>query len=439
MKIVRMLTLIGMLAIFTLSASGVRSQEAGPLAPNAPAAVVAAAISYQGRLVDPGTGVPLSGTYDLEFTFWSLSEVGSQVGPVLSRNAQPITNGLYGTQLAVDPADFNGQELWLQIRVRPAGGTWETLSPRVQVLPTAYALSLRPGAQIQGTPTAWDGWVLNVNMEGTYPVASAIRGTAATGVAVRGDSTGGYGVYGYTESGYAVVGHDASNTAVRGFGGYFTSEDNTGVYGEGRVNGAYVQSTAGVGLDAHTGRADHNYGMYTSDNLYSLNYHLMGAVMQVVQNGGKEALEPGDVVAFSGMAAPLEKNGPPVIQVAGVTSANSTAVAGVVYSRFNIQAVTGELHPTADAAEVTLDGPVPSGEYLLLVVQGPVQVKAGATNGAIRPGDLLSPGKPAGYAGKAAMVSVEGVKMALPGSVFGKALEPLDAGQKLIYVYVTLQ
>lgn len=468
MKTIRMMTLVAMLTIFTLSTSGVRSQEAGPLAPNAPAIAVAAAISYQGRLVDPGTGAPLSGTYDLEFTFWSLAEEGSQIGAILSRNAQTIANGLYSTQLEVDPADVNGQELWLQIRVRSTGRTWETLSPRVQVLPTAYALSLRPGAQIQGEPTEWnDGWVLNVNMEGAYPVASAIRATTATGSAVRGDSTGGYGVVGYTDDGYAVAGYDSGSEQGRGYGGYFSSNTGVGVYGYssatttatnpwapgvfGRsLNGAGVRgyspdtgvvghSTEYHGVDGVTERVDNNYGLYTFDNLYSLNYHLMGAVMQVVQNGGSEALEPGDVVAFSGMAAPLEQNGPPVIRVAGVTSANSTAVAGVVYSRFNIQTVIGGGQPAPNDAEVTLAGSVPPGDYLLLVVQGPAQVKAGVTNGAIRPGDLLSAGKQTGHAGKAAMVSVEGVEMALPGAVFGKALEPLDAGQKLIYVYVTLQ
>jgi hypothetical protein len=38
------------------------------------------------------------------------------------------------------------------------------------------------------------------------------------------------------------------------------------------------------------------------------------------------------------------------------------------------------------------------------------------------------------------MLSIDGLPLALPGTVFGKALESLNAGEQgLIYVYVTLQ
>ena len=36
-------------------------------------------------------------------------------------------------------------------------------------------------------------------------------------------------------------------------------------------------------------------------------------------------------------------------------------------------------------------------------------------------------------------VTIEGIDMVLPGTVVGKALEPLVDGQKLIYIFVTLQ
>jgi len=200
--------------------------------------------------------------------------------------------------------------------------------------------------------------------------------------------------------------------------------------------GVYGTSHNYRGVYGNTSRSDRNYGLITYDNLYSLNYHTAGAIMNVAQNGGSEALEPGDVVVFSGISAPLETVGAPVVQVAKTQSANSTAVAGVVYQRFNIEALTEE--PQADL-EVTSEGPVEPGEYLLLVVQGPAQVKASALTGAIQPGDLLSTAGQVGHAIKSAEVSIEGIKTTVPGTVFGKALEPLDAGQRLIYVFVTLQ
>jgi hypothetical protein len=152
--------------------------------------------------------------------------------------------------------------------------------------------------------------------------------------------------------------------------------------------------------------------------------------------------------------------GAPLIQVAKADSANSTAVAGVVHQRLNIDALAespppgvevtpddtrqiGSVDPAGENepayVEVTSDRPVQPGEYLLLVVQGPAQVKASAMSGIIQPGDLLSSAGQAGHAARAAKVTIQGGSAAMPGTVFGKALEPLDIGQKLIYVFVTLQ
>ncbi|MBU0494303.1 MAG: hypothetical protein KKB13_20840 [Chloroflexi bacterium] len=455
-----------------------------------------AAISYQGRLTDPTTGAPLSGTYDLEFTLWSLSGGGVQVGPTTTRNGQIIANGLYSTDIIVDHELVHGQELWLRIRVRETGvGTWETLIPRVQVLPTMYAMSLRPGAQIQGEPPTSDGAVLRVEMDGFYTNGNAVWGTSpATGYGVRGESTNGYGVYGYSSSTWGVWGHsddswgghftsnegdgivvDTNGTAIYdhagrftanwGWGVYATSEHNQalrgeagdvtdksmpggawGVVGIGQSGGTWGSSWNNWGVygDSHnyrgvqgnTDRTDRNYGLHTYDNLYSLNYHLAGAIMNVAQNGGGEALEPGDVVVFSGMLAPREEVGAPLIQVTKADSANSTAVAGVVYRRINIKALAEDAEP---GLEVTSEKPAQPGEYLLLVVQGPAQVKASALAGAIQPGDLLSSAGQQGYAARGAEVIIEGIRTTVPGTVFGKALEPLDKGQKLIYIFVTLQ
>ncbi|MCP4537178.1 MAG: hypothetical protein GY832_08515, partial [Chloroflexi bacterium] len=176
---------------------------------------------------------------------------------------------------------------------------------------------------------------------------------------------------------------------------------------------------------------------------YSLNTHLLGAEMQVVQNGGSAALEAGDVVVFSGVTTLPETGDLPIVQVAKASSANNPAVAGVVYSRFNVEAVLEGDQPgerrSRSGVEVTSEEPVKPGEYLLLVVRGPAQVKASALGGDIQPGDLLSSATREGHAARAAEVSVEGIKTTVQGTVFGKALEPLNAGQGSIYVFVTLQ
>ncbi len=291
MKTIRRIATIGVLALLAMSASGVNSQGAGSADVGSVTATVAAAISYQGRLVHPTTGAPLSGTYDLEFTFWSLSGGGSQIGATVPRNAQLITNGLYSTQLEVDPANINGQELWLQIRVRTTGGTWETLSPRVQVLPTAYALSLRPGAQIQGSLGRPQSIVAATNTShgfglrgesrdvGGYGVygyngssttwaygAGIIGSVLASGYGVVGttDSGHGIGVQGITQDGRGVYGVDIGADQARGYGGYFVSSDGVGAYGWSGANntwnnmyapGLYGRSMNGVGV---YGRSESN-------------------------------------------------------------------------------------------------------------------------------------------------------------------------------------
>lgn len=241
---------------------------------------------------------------------------------------------------------------------------------------------------------------------------------------VYGNSSGSYGVYGIsTGSSSGVFGISTNGNGVTG-----NSSNGFG------VNGV---STHSNGVRGYTDRSDNNYGLYTENNLYSLNIHSTGARMQVVQNSGKTSLEIGDVVAFTGIGTPLEAGGLPIIQVAAAESANSTAVAGVVYSRYNIEAASAG--PEEAISDVTPEGSVAPGEYLLIVIQGPAQVKASALGGPLQPGDLLSSADQTGCAAKAAKVTLGGIETAIPGTVLGKVLEPLDEGEALIHIFVTLQ
>jgi hypothetical protein len=143
------------------------------------------------------------------------------------------------------------------------------------------------------------------------------------------------------------------------------------------------------------------------------------------------------------MTALPEADAPAVMQVSNATAANSPAVAGVVHSRFNIETAIQNREPGQEPStaprQVTLAGPVAPGEYLLVVVQGPAQVKASTLAGEIRPGDLLSTAGVTSHAAKAPQLAVEGIEMVAPGTVLGKAMESLSADRELIYVYVTLQ
>ena len=490
----RALPIVVSLATVLMLGAGVAGAAPLRQAP-APAAVTAVdgAISYQGRLTSP-SGSPLSGSYTMRFIVYNAAAGGSALWDSGNLNVT-VDDGLFNVPLAVNPSHFSGQALWLSITV---GG--ETLSPRQEILPAPYALSLRPGATVVGDAIAAGSAVLSGYAPAT---GTALRAEAGGGIGLQGSSADSYGVYGASDTswggyftssqgygirvatsgtdhydhgayvtsqgGYGVYAQSAQNQAVRGEAGnitgipqplgavgvvgiganrgtYGSSSNGVGVYGVSSGNyGVWGQSTDYRGVTGRTSRTDNNYGFYTPDNFFSLNVQMAGALMQVTQNGGSAPLAQGDVVVFSGINRSVTGVDGPVVRVSRADVANSTAVAGVVFSRFNLEALDPELQSTDVAQgagaeiEVTPAGDAAPGEYLLVVVQGPALVRTSALGTTdIRPGDLLSTAG-GGGATRAARLTMDGVEAAQPGTVFAKALEPAGDPDDLIYVYVTLQ
>ena len=496
MKMSKLTMIIGGIILLLLGAGIARAIPTGDTpAVLSAAAPVVSGISYQGQLTNPGGG-PLNGTFAMRFILYDAPAGGLAVWD--SGNLDIVLdNGLFNVELGVEQADFDGRALWLSITV-----DGETLSPRQELLPAPYALSLRPGADIVGDAINASDAVL----AGYAP---------ATGTALFADANGGAGIFSESESSYGIWGssanswggyftsqnghgirvntngsdiydHGAYITSNWGYGAYAQSEHNqalrgeagnvsglaqplgtVGVVGIGQSRGVYGSSGNGPGVygssdgnygvwgqsdtyrgvTGRTDRSDNDYGLYTPDNLFALNITAAGSIMQVMQNNGVESLSAGDVVVFSGIDRTKTAIDGPMVQVSKTDIANSTAVAGVVFSRFNIDAVDPELEngdnflSGADAMDATPAGSAATGEYVLVVVHGPAQVKTSALGGAgIQPGELLSTSAEAGIAAKAEMAEIEGTAVPVPGRVFAKALEPLVNGeQDLIYVYVTLQ
>ena len=487
----RNITVAVIALVVMLLAAGMANARPGFSPKEKPAAqgTVSGNISYQGRLTD-ASGNPLDGTYTMRFIVYDDAVVGSALWDSGNLSVT-VSKGLFDVQLGVDQNDFNGKSLWLSIII---GG--ETLSPRQEILPAPYALSLRPGADIVGDSIAASDAVVAgyAPATGTAFYAEAYGGSGVYGYSDLSygmygssfDSWGGYfvsqnghgirvetnssnhydhGAYITSQSGYAVYAQSANNMGVRGEAGDLSGVSNplgpigvvglgqnrgvvgnsnsgTGVYASSQSNyGVWGQSSSYRGVTGRTDRSDNNYGFYTPDNMFAQNYTLLGATMLVMQNNGSTPLAPGDVVAFNGINLDETRTDAPIVQVRKVNQANSTAVAGVVFSRFNIDAVNPDLElPEAITdVEVTPAGDVAPGEYLLVVVQGPAQVNASALGGSIQPGDLLASHSSAGLAGKAQTMTMDGVETVAPGTVFGKALQALDGAQDKIYIFVTLQ
>jgi len=235
-------------------------------------------------------------------------------------------------------------------------------------------------------------------------------------------------------------------------GVYGGSNGGTGVFAASITNyGIWAQSQSYRGITGRTGRNDNNYGFYTPDNIYAANLQISGALLQVVQNTGSQALSEGDVVSMNGINRALEVNDAPVLQVKKTDSANSTAVMGVVHSRIDIDLIKEDseqprgVQPSQNSALAPRptpgDGAALPGDYLLVVVLGPAKVKTTAQAAlSLRPGDLLSTASTAGYAQKASTLEASnGTRFTVPGTVFAKTLESSPDKDNLMYVYVTLK
>jgi hypothetical protein len=125
-----------------------------------------------------------------------------------------------------------------------------------------------------------------------------------------------------------------------------------------------------------------------------------------------ESMSPGTVVVINPKAA----NG-----VRPSRRAYDTGVAGVVSDQPGV--ILGEAGDSKAKVATT----------------GRVKVHVDAANGAIEPGDLLVTSDRPGVAMKSAPVEVAGVKMHRPGTLIGKALEPLRGGDGDILVLLSLQ
>ncbi len=92
------------------------------------------AFTYQGQLKDNGTNA--GGAYTMIFKLYDAVATGNQVGSTINSSAT-LANGLFTVNLDFGNV-FNGAARWLDITITN-GGVTQTLSPRVQVLPTPYA------------------------------------------------------------------------------------------------------------------------------------------------------------------------------------------------------------------------------------------------------------------------------------------------------------
>jgi len=144
------------------------------------------AFTYQGRLNDGGQ--PANGTnYGMVFYLYNVPTGGTALGN-LGIVSVTVSNGLFTTPLDFGN-QFDGTPRWLEISVQKNGGSFTTLAPRQQVLPTPYAI-------LAGTAGGLSGTLPVSQVSGVVPLAqlpAAVMTNNATGVTLSGNLFGNFG------------------------------------------------------------------------------------------------------------------------------------------------------------------------------------------------------------------------------------------------------
>jgi hypothetical protein len=224
----------------------------------------------------------------------------------------------------------------------------------------------------------------------------------AVGIAL-GDSTNVRSQIGLVDN--ASFGGSGNDLLLRAAGGIGLAGGNTGL---GVTNQLYLNSSGNVGIGtSNPANKLHVAGSITVDGNINAKYQ---DVAEWVPSSDK--LSAGTVVVLDA----IKPN-----QVISSTVSYDTRVAGVVSEKPGI--ALGE-----------------SGNGKLLVATtGRVRVKVDASSSPIHIGDLLVTSGIPGVAMKSEPVSIGGVQLHRPGTLIGKALEPLGKGSGEILVLLSLQ
>ena len=256
-----LIVVITMGLLFSMSTGLSQAQGIGPEGLGASAAAVGTAFRYQGRLTDGGS--PADGAYDFVFGLYDSVDGVTQVGTPVMVNNHTVSDGLFTVELDFGDV-FDGKALWLAIMVRPgaSGDTYTTLTPRQPLTASPYALSLMPGADIEGdVPLVAPLNAKNTNSVGGYGLA----GTSEAGL-------GGAGVFGQaTSSSGEVYGVWGKSNSAAGYGVYGEAPQY-GVYGEATrtsnfAYGVYGKAASGSGTGVkgvNTSEAGNAFGVYGS-------------------------------------------------------------------------------------------------------------------------------------------------------------------------------
>jgi len=110
----------------------------------------------------------------------------------LTNSGTVVSNGLFAVTLDFGPGVFTGTNFWMEIGVSTnGGGSFTTLAPRQQLLPTPYAIFANTSSNLSGTLSAGQlsGPVNNNQLANSSLTVSAGTGLSGGGAVALGGST----------------------------------------------------------------------------------------------------------------------------------------------------------------------------------------------------------------------------------------------------------
>lgn len=464
-------------AAYTVVSAATGMQPASPQAPQAPDAPVGTGFTYQGRLEVSGN--PANGAYDLRFLLFDASAAGTQIGATQTVNDLVISAGLLNLQLDFGVAAFGGGERWLQIEVRAgsSAGAYTILAPRQELSPAPYALALPNVYTDESTNFVGVGRNFRISGNEVFGVRYTGGANQYGGMYVETSNAQGWPFYGFATNGsfrawtyYNGMNSDwyLYNAGVRlkvpNEGGLrigpsldyslvisnTTGSDGIRVLDTGDDGiqigrdpdtpnyGVYIPSpgVSTYGLWSNTANASGEWALYTVDNIQAGNVLANGYALVSMVTGSAE-LNPGDLVAVTGVTDPIPGSTQPTPLVVLADAQNFPGVIGVVTSRMVYEVAPGK-EAEGEYAMWSATGPARPGDYVSLQVLGIAQVKIDPSV-TINPGDRLTAANTPGLARPLASQQINGMLVSESAPVIGIALAAPEKDQMTIPVYVTLR
>ena len=426
---------------------------------------VSTAFNYQGRL--DHNGAVANGLFDLKFEIYTEWTGGTPAVPAIEVQGLAVSGGLISADLDFGGATvFDGRAYYLQTYARQQGAPTYVLVPggRTAIRPAPYSIHALSAASVK------DGSVTSASLA-AGSVTSAKLAPSAVGLpqlnVVVPPLSG--QVLTYNGAGLSWLSPTAGPWLLSGADAFYNGGNvGIGTTTPGRKltvfhSGYGIEQTDGtVRLGTYTA-ASHNAGFIGTQSDHKLHLEVNGSPRLTVATNGNVGIGTSTPASKLEVAGNISATGD--ITVTGLASVRTLTIRGgadlaepFAMSHHGVEPGTvvvidaanpGKLKASTRAYDKKVAGIVSgangiqpgismiqedkleAGENVAL--SGRVFVKADTSAGPIEPGDLLTTSSIAGRAMKAADHTQA------QGAILGKAMTPLQDGDGMVLVLVTLQ